>query len=346
MYKGLFVDRPEHAVLRKGAEKPLAATEVRIRTTLAAMKHGTLFHLFSGKSPFNSQQFDPQLRMFVPKKAATPALVGAFLGNMFAGKIVEVGAEVKKLRPGDMVFGYGPACELLTRPATAVTRLPARLSAEDAVCLDPALFAYAAVRDGKIGVGDNVVLFGLGAIGLFGIQLLRLNGCLNIIAVDPIEKRRRLARKFGATHTLDPRTCDVGARIREILGVGADVAIEASGNYRALGQAIRAVRQCGRVVTLGYYKGKDSELELGAEWLHNRLEMICSLPDWNNPLREYPVWDRDRMWRTLIALFERKRLVSRGVMDPVVPLRAAPRTFMSIYKNPGQAIKMGVRFPK
>jgi hypothetical protein len=97
-------------------------------------------------------------------------------------------------------------------------------------------------------------------------------------------------------------------------------------------------------VTLSYYRGKATELNLAAEWLHNRLEMICSLPDWNNPSREYPLWDRGRMWNTLIQLFFRRSLTSAGVLDPVVPLVDAPRTFMEIYANPGKSVKMGIRF--
>ena len=132
--------------------------------------------------------------------------------------------------------------------------------------------------------------------------------------------------------------------VRRFLGPGADVAIEASGHYNALHEAMRSVQQCGKIVTLGYNRGKDTRLELGKEWLHNRLELVCSLPDWGNPLREHPVWDRDRLWQTLIALLCRKRLTSDGVVDPIVPLADAPETFMSIYRDPSLSVKMGVRF--
>jgi threonine dehydrogenase-like Zn-dependent dehydrogenase len=263
---------------------------------------------------------------------------------MVAGTVVETGPDVRKFKAGDRVFCYAPACETIMQNENAVEVLPSQMSESDALCLDPALFAYGAVRDAKVCVGDNVVVLGLGAIGLFIVQLLKLGGCLNIIAVDPVESRRKLAEKFGATTTLNPIGCDVGARSRELLGAGADIAIEASGNYAALGDALRSVRQCGRVVTLSYYRGKATELNLAAEWLHNRLEMICSLPDWNNPSREYPLWDRGRMWNTLIQLFCKRSLISAGVLDPVVPLVDAPRTFMEIYANPGKSVKMGIRF--
>jgi threonine dehydrogenase-like Zn-dependent dehydrogenase len=128
------------------------------------------------------------------------------------------------------------------------------------------------------------------------------------------------------------------------LGQGADIAIEASGHYKALAAAIRAVRNCARIVTLGFYKGKDTELELGAEWHHNRLELIGSMPVLGNPLRDYPGWDLQRLSRTLIALLSNKSLTSRGVVDPIVDFADAARAFLEIYENPVNAIKLGIRF--
>lgn len=340
MSKGLFALEHEQMEVREAPGSELGPGQVRVRTRLAAIKHGTTFHLFSGQSPFHER------RMFVAREpgAASGDLANSFVGNMITGTVEALGAEVQGLREGDRVFGYGAACETVTMLETGAERLPDGMSETDAVCMDPALFALAAVRDGRIGVGDHVAVFGLGAIGLFVVQLLKLNGCLQIAAIDPFPLRRDLALRFGATLALNPLECDVGAELRQAWGAGADVVLEASGHYAALNQAFRAARQCGRVVTLGYYKGKGTELELGAEWLHNRLDMVCSLPDWNNPSREYPQWDRARLWRTLKELFCRKALVSDGIVDPIVPLSEAPRAFLEIYCQARPSVKLGIRF--
>jgi threonine dehydrogenase-like Zn-dependent dehydrogenase len=343
---GLYVDKPENITLRDVPQLSLSSRQVRIRPTLAAIKHGTTFHLFSGMTPFNNHSFDKSLRLFVDPAEPLPHrnLVGTFVGNMVVGSIVEIGSEVRKFKTGDRVYCHAAACEMVTLNESEVHYAVSSMSDSDALCLDPALFAYAAVRDARICIGDNVAVFGLGAIGLFIVQLLRRCGCLNIIAVDPLEVRRRLAEKFGATLTLDPNRNNVGLKSREVLGAGADIAIEASGSYASLNDAFRTVRQCGRIVTLGYYRGNAGDLNLAAEWLHNRLEMICSLPDWNNPSREFPAWDRNRMWSTLVEFFSRNMLTSEGILDPIVSLNDAPRTFMQIYASPGQSVKMGIRF--
>jgi len=346
MPHGLYSDGPQHVTLRPYDDPPLGDGDVRIGVTFAAIKHGTIFHLFSGESPFQERRFDRDLRLFVPKTASDPSgsFMHQFVGDSAVGTVTQVGAAVARLRPGDRVYCYGPICQTLTRPEKAVWPLPPALSEADAVCMDPAFYAASAVRDARVGVGDHVVVFGLGAIGLFVVQMLGLTGCLSVIAVDPIAKRRALAEQLGATATLDPTTGNVALEVRRLVGSeAADVAIEASGNYRALREAMRAVGQCARVVTLGYYKGRDSALELGAEWHHNRLELIGSMPVWQNPMRDYPRWDEQRMRRTLETLFARGLLRSNLIADPVVDLQTVPSAFMAIYHDPRDAIKLSVR---
>jgi threonine dehydrogenase-like Zn-dependent dehydrogenase len=349
MPQGLYIDKPESIRMKEYQDPDLRENEVRIRAEFAAVKHGTEFHLLSGQSPFQQNYFDGELRLFVRKSGPTaeepgqqPA--GRFAGNMVVGIVTDIGCSVSTVRAGERVFCHAPACETLTKPATEVEPLIEPMSETDAVCLDPALVAYTALRDARVSPGDNVVVFGLGAIGLFVVQLLRLNGCLHIIAVDTLEKRRKLAATFGADLLLDPTQCDAGMEIHRYLGQGADIAIEASGSYKALHSAMRSVQKCARIVTLGYYKGKDTELELGAEWFHNRLELICSMPDWGNPLREYPLWDQPRLWKTLITFFQQQRLTSRGIIDPIVPFRDAAQAYLHIYRNPQEAVKLGIRF--
>ncbi|MEX0652687.1 MAG: zinc-binding dehydrogenase [Phycisphaeraceae bacterium] len=346
MPQGLYTDRPEHLCFKAYDDAPLKPEQVRVQTEFAAIKHGTELHVFSGRSPFQGSRFDGDLRLFVPTDdGGGDGILRRFVGNMVVGRVIEVGAEVTRHKVGARVYGYGPVAETATLGQHQAHPLVEPLTPEDVVCLDPALFAFAAVRDAQTCLGDNVVLSGLGAIGLLAIQMLKHSGVMNLIAVDPIAKRRHLAEQYGATATLDPTAGDVGLAVRDILGgVGADVAIEASGNYRALASALRSVRMCGRVVTLGYYKGKDSQLDLGAEWHHNRLELKSSMPDWGNPSREHPLWNRERMQQACLELFRNRTLVSQGLIDPIAGFAEADKAFMQVYRNPNDSVKLGVRF--
>lgn len=348
MYRGLYVDKPQNVLIREEQELPLQPRQVRIRTQVAAIKHGTEFHLFSGESPFQDRRFDTDLRLFVKQEPGEQAedFAQHFVGNMVVGTVAEIGPEVSKFQVGASVYCYGPACELVTKAEEEVEPLLPPMKPLDALCLDPALFAFAAVRDSRARLCDDVVVFGLGAIGLFVVQMLHLSGCAHVIAVDPIARRRALAQAFGAQTVIDPTVEDAGLAVRELLhGRGADIAIEASGHYGALHGAMRAVHNCARIVTLGYYKGRDTFLELGAEWHHNRLELISSMPVWNNPFREYPLWDKSRITRSLLELFTQGKLRSEGIIDPLVSFAESPTAFLNIYHNPKDAIKLGITFP-
>ncbi|MBX3052082.1 MAG: zinc-binding alcohol dehydrogenase [Caldilineaceae bacterium] len=348
MPRGLFVDAPQHAVLAEYTDGPLQPGQVRFRTEFAAVKHGTMFHIFSGESPFQEQRFDPALRLFVPAPAdapnAAPGFVGQFIGNMAVGAVTEVGADVAGFQPGDRVYGYGPVAESVTKAAAALHHLPPELAPADAVCLDPALYAYGAVRDARVTLGDIVAVSGMGAIGLCVVQLLARAGCAEIVAVDPLPKRRALAERLGATATIDPAAEDGGLAVRRLLGRPADVAIEASGSYPALYGAMRSVGQCARIVTLGYYKGEHSHLPLGAEWHHNRLELISSMPVWDNPSREAPQWDLARLEVTVVEFFRRGWLTSQGIAEPIVPFAQAADAFLHTFQDPTDAIKLCINF--
>ena len=183
--------------------------------------------------------------------------------------------------------------------------LPETIVPEQAIFLGTTSIALQAIHDARIKVGDHVIVFGLGVLGLLTVQLARLNGAAWIDAVDPLTSRRQLARSFGANRTFDPMETDIGMAIKTS-GTGADVTIEFSGNYAALHQAIRSVRMIGLVVAAGFYQGGGTSLRLGEEWLHNRVTMIASSRGWGNPHRDYPMWDRSRL-RTAVYLLDSRR---------------------------------------
>jgi len=154
------------------------------------------------------------------------------------------------------------------------------LTPEQALCIDPASFALGGVLDGAIQPEETVLITGLGAIGLFTVQYCAASGA-RVVAASGFEQRRRLAQSFGASEVHDTSAdSDVARTIKErMVGErmgGVDVAIECSGSLRTLAMAIRATRQCGRIVCVGFY-GPGS-INLSEEFYHNRLTLLASLP--------------------------------------------------------------------
>jgi threonine dehydrogenase-like Zn-dependent dehydrogenase len=136
--------------------------------------------------------------------------------------------------------------------------IPRRLADED-VLMCPDIFStgLAGAERGGVRVGDAVAVFAQGPIGLCATIGARLKGAAMIIGVDTNPARLAMARRFGATFTLDPRDGDPIETIKQLTdGRGVDVAIEALGQQETFEQALAAIRPGGTLSSLGVYSGK------------------------------------------------------------------------------------------
>jgi S-(hydroxymethyl)glutathione dehydrogenase/alcohol dehydrogenase len=96
----------------------------------------------------------------------------------------------------------------------------------------------AVINTAKVEPGANVVVFGLGGIGLNVVQGARMAGANMIIGVDLNSDRQVLGKKFGMTHFLNPKGKDIVAEIVELTGGGADYSFECIGNVEVMRQAL------------------------------------------------------------------------------------------------------------
>lgn len=328
---------------------PLGPHDVRLQVEFAAPKHGTESHVIGG-SVFNKERWDADLRMFVPRteqemaELANAAPAEHHIGNMLVGKITAVGAEATRFQVGERVFGYGSIREEHQGDEKSL-RPQEGLSPTNAVCADPAHVALVAVRDGNIRVGDKVAVFGLGAIGLLAAQIARASGARQVFAVDPFALRRDYAKAHGAADAFDPTITDAALQIKRATdNKGVDVAIETSGNSRALHEAIRCIRQCGTVVHVPWGPKNGTELRLDAEFHLNRPTLIGSQAVWNNPDRSHPLWNEERARQTAIDLLRDGTITGEGLVTPIVPFDAAADALAAIFTAPATTIKVGVSF--
>lgn len=158
--------------------------------------------------------FDEELQLFLPSKEAAEKPFFMRPGNMWVGNITEIGPKVSGFQVGERIAGYGPFKSTHTLKAENALRMSERMTWKEAMCYDPAQFALGGIRDGQVRVGDNVAIFGLGAIGLIAAQLARLAGAAKVIVCDPIQKRREAALENGADLALDSSAVDVGLEIK------------------------------------------------------------------------------------------------------------------------------------
>jgi threonine dehydrogenase-like Zn-dependent dehydrogenase len=333
---------PRTPVLREYAERELGPKDVRVRSEYAAFKHGTELLEYRGESPFAHSRYDGEWQMFVEAKEARRFPMG--LGNMTIGVVTELGAEVTRLKVGDRVFRHSGLRETHVWGESA-ERLPEGMSWQAAVCWDPLPFALAALRDGHVRLGDNVAVFGLGAIGLLTAQGARRQGAEQVIVVDPIEMRRDLALRQGADAAVDPATQDAGAEIRRLTGKrGADVCLEVSGNYNALQHAIRGVAFGGNVVAVAYPGECRGGLNFGEE-AHFNIPNLIFARGCSDPNRDHPRWSWRRLEETAWRMLEHGAFQTEGIVHPVVPFRESAEAFRELVdEHPERSIKLGVEF--
>ncbi len=338
----LLAVAPGKVELRTYQDPPLKPDQVRVKSRLSAEKHGTNLLLMRGASSVNEKAYDNEMSVFLPRDSGKgwSAKFPMKTGNMTAGVVVEVGADVKGFRPGDRVFGHLPIRQTHTVKETALTPAPKSVPDEALVCEDPALVALLSIRESGLRLGDTAAVFGMGAIGLMTAQMARLAGASFVVAVEPHENKRALALKYGADLTLDPLKCDAGLEIRLATGRrGVDVTVETSGVYAALQQAIRGTRFAGAIVTTSWYEGGAADLFLGEEWHFNRHVLVSGARLESVPYRDHPRWDADRVKKTVLDLFEKKRLTIEGMLDPVVPLEEAVEVYRLLIEEPHKVVK-------
>jgi 2-desacetyl-2-hydroxyethyl bacteriochlorophyllide A dehydrogenase len=229
---------------------------------------------------------------------------GFVIGHEFVGEVIAAGDEVTRVGVGDRVLGtYGTACgecffckreefhkcdearvyghgatlgSLQGAQAEQVLVPHANLTLRkvpDGLSDDVALFAgdvmgtgYHAINSRPLAEGETAAILGMGPVGLCAVQAAKAAGASEVIAIDTVEDRLKMAESFGATPVhlteQDPR-----AEVKRLTeGRGVDLAVEAVGHPEALDMAVRLARKAGTISVTGVYAER-TEVHMGLIWI-------------------------------------------------------------------------------
>ena len=220
-------------------------------------------------------------------------------GHEPSGVVAEVGPGVTHFQAGDEVIcqpsgycGYCPACrvgnthycehafttggdgpdevwpgafaEYMLTKEQCLFRKPAALSFDAAAITEPLSGAWKGlIQYSEMQVGDDVVIVGVGSIGLLCLMVARAAGAGRLIAVDTSAHARAQALALGATHAVDPAHEDAKKRIYEILPAGPDVVFEAAGPIQAVKLMVSLLRRGTRWNVFGITTHETFELDGG-----------------------------------------------------------------------------------
>ena len=168
-------------------------------------------------------------------------------------------------RFGNLIDGTQAEYVLVPDAQANLAPIPDGLTDEQVLmCPDIMSTGFAGAENANIKIGDTVVVFAQGPIGLCATAGARLRGASTIIAVDGNDHRLGIAQKLGADTTLNFNKVDVVAEVLKLTGGrGADSAIEALGLQSTFEQALRVIKPGGTLSSLGVYNS-DLKIPLDA----------------------------------------------------------------------------------
>ncbi len=189
------------------------------------------------------------------------------IGHEWAGTVVELGEGVADLKVGDKVTVLpGDTFEGFAE-YTAVNENECYKLNDNAKFInsmgEPLKCIATVISAANPQLGDYGVVIGCGAMGLWCTQALGRNLLAGLIAIDIDDKKLELAKKFGATHTINSRTENAAERIAEITnGHMADFVIEGTGVEAVLEGSFEYIRNAGRLVVMSSHERSMGEFDL------------------------------------------------------------------------------------
>jgi threonine dehydrogenase-like Zn-dependent dehydrogenase len=160
-------------------------------------------------------------------------------------------------RFGNTINGAQAEYLLVPYAQANLAKIPEELTDEQVVLLaDIASTGFSGAESGDVRLGDLVVVFAQGPIGLCATAGAKLMGASLIIGVESDPTRTAMARKMGADVVLNQKEVDVISEVKRLTDGGADVAIEALGIQETFENALRCLRPGGTLSSLGVYSGK------------------------------------------------------------------------------------------
>jgi L-iditol 2-dehydrogenase len=257
-------------------------------------------------------------------------------GHEWAGEVVEVGAKVTTLKPGDRVvgecvigmehFGFsisGAVAEYFIAKADWLHRIPDNLSWTQGALVEPfSCGYYATVRADNLDGSDTVVVLGAGPIGLGVVAAAAAKGA-RVIVAEPSAERVDIAKRLGAEASADPSGPDFLAEVAELTaGRGASVVFEASGKPAAMASALEVAAFRARIVYIGIDVGGSAPAKLG---LFQSKE-----------LQARGIIGSPGVWPQTIAFLARTGLDLSPLVTSTFPLAEADRAIATVLEDRSQ----------
>jgi 2-desacetyl-2-hydroxyethyl bacteriochlorophyllide A dehydrogenase len=325
--RAVWFERPGVAALRRQAVPEPGRGEVRVRALCSGVSAGTERLVLLGRVPLAARPI-----------MALPAMGGGFdfpvaYGYATVGVVEAMGAGAAADRVGERVFALHPHQDVFVCREDALRPLPPEPPAERLVLAANLETAINVVWDAEVGLGDRVVVAGLGVVGLLVARLARRAGASMVVGIDRDPGRAALAVALGATAAVtSAEACadDLAS---------ADVLVEASGSPALLNTLVAPAGLEARVVVASWYGDAPVALPLGGLFHPHRVTLRSSQVA-GLDARRRGRWTPDRRWALVADLLADEAL--DRLIAPSLPLSEAPALYDELARgapwNPPQRV--------
>jgi len=324
--RSLYFSAPESVEIRTEPLDELGAGELHVETIASGISPGSELLVYRGEFPDG-----------LAVDGSIDALDGQFeyplrYGYAAVGEVTRVGREVKEGWLGRRVFAFVPHASRFRTTPEAVVLVDDDIASAEATLLPSVETATNLVLDGRPRVGERVVVFGAGPVGLCTTHVLSQFPLDRLVVFEPIESRRNLARELGADRVLPPAAA--ASAFDDRAGDGADLVYELSGQPSTLNAAVDVTGYDGRIVVGSWYGTKRAPLDLGSSFHRERISIESSQVSTIDPsLRGR--WDRSRRFDT--AFDHLRALDADLVMAEEVPFSRAAEAYRRLDRRTVEA---------
>lgn len=274
------------------------------------------------------------------------------LGYCNAGVVLEVGPGVTEFKVGDRVASNGSHAEIVCVPRNLCAKIPDEVTDEQAAFTVLSSVGLQGVRLIQPALGERVVVYGLGLIGLISVQLLRAHGC-EVLGIDVNPGRMKLAEKFGA-RTVQASDNPVVATQSWTGGKGVDAVLitAAAQTDEIMHSSAQMCRKRGRIVLVGvvglnlqrsdFYE-KEITFQVSCSYGPGRYDERYEQAGQDYPYG-YVRWTEQRNFEAILDALRTGRLVVDDMVSRRFPLADAAKAYEAL-STEREALGLVMEYP-
>jgi predicted dehydrogenase/threonine dehydrogenase-like Zn-dependent dehydrogenase len=333
----------------------LKGSGVLVRNHYSVISAGTESGLvdLAEKSLIGKARARPDLAKKVIDKAKRDGPISAFqqamgrleqrepLGYSSAGTVIAVSDDINDIKIGDRIAcagaGYANHADVVFIPRNLCVKVPDNVDLKDACFTTVGAIAMQGVRNADARVGENVVVLGLGLVGLITVQILKAAGC-RVFGVDLDETKVKLAKDIGADAAFSRNSSNIEEKINQFTrGIGADVTIIAAATKSndPVDFAANVTRERGKVVIVGLvgmdipreeYYNKEIELRVSRSYGPGRYDRNYEEFGQDYP-PAYVRWTENRNMESFVDLLAMKKFSMEKIITHQFTIENAPDAY-------------------